>query len=180
VLQDIEIFKNIASGIQSLAIAVGVIIGGIWTFYMFRLQRRSAIGIDISGTQLAIPGGEPPCILVSLTITNHGNRPTRLVWNEKPVCVAKVSTPADGSSVIKFILRTPISFLSESGQQLIERSTGIRPGDSKHYEVITSVDTPGLYQLTFMAEVDKEHITESEKAIGRLSWKATSHIVIHE
>jgi hypothetical protein len=174
----IEIFTSISSGIQSLALTIAVIIGGIWTAYMFKLQRRSALGIDISGTQLAIPGDDRPHILISLTITNRGNRETRLVWNDKPVSMAKVMAPIHESPLIELVSRTPISFLSESGEQLVEMSTGIRPGDSKHYEVITSVDTPGLYQLIFMAEADREHTTESKKAIGRISWKAMSHIVI--
>ena len=177
-LQAIEAFRSIASSIQSIAIVVAVIIGGIWTAYVFKLQRRSALGIDISGTQLAIPGNDRPHILVSLTITNRGNRDTRLVWSETPVSVAKVVVQVHGSPLLKLVSKTPISFLSESGEQLIERSTGIRPGNSRHYEVITSVDTPGVYQLTFMAEADREHTTESKKAIGRIDWKGTSHIVI--
>jgi len=178
VLEDIEIFRSIAAGIQSLAIAVAVIIGGIWTAYLFRLQRRSALGIDISGAQLAIPGDDRPHILVSLTITNRGNRDTRLVWNDKPVTVSKMKVPDHGSPSLEFVSKAPIVLLSESGDQLIERSTGIRPGDSKKYEAISSVDTPGLYQLTFMAEAVREHTTESKRAIGRIDWKATSHIVI--
>ncbi len=176
--QDIETFKTIADGVQSYAIVIAVLIGGMWTAYVFWLQRRPAVGIAICVKQFPIPTEKRPHILVSLTITNHGTRDTRLVWGMEPIILAKVTVPVQGSPSLEFVSRASIPFMSDVGDQRVERSTGIRPGDSKHYEVVVSVDTPGLYQATFMAQAAPTHISIQRRAVGPIEWKAMSYVVV--
>lgn len=178
VFQDIETFRAIAAGVQSFAIATAVVIGGLWTVYVFWLQCRPAVGIDIRARQLTIPAESRPHVLVSVTITNKGARASRIVWGREPITLARVAVPVQGSTLLEFVTRASIAFISDAGDQKVERSTGIRPGDSKQYEVVVSVDTPGLYQATFMAEAAREHISARRRAIGPIEWKAMSYVVI--
>lgn len=175
---DIETFVAIAKGVQSCAIAIAVVIGGMWTAWVFWLQRRTAVGIEIHVTQLEMSTEERPIILISVTITNLGTRATRLVWEREPVSIAKMTVPVKGSPSLQFVSKASICFMSVTGDVKIERSTGLRAGDRKTYEVVMSVDSPGLYQATFMARAEREHIAFRQKAIGTIEWKALGYVVV--
>jgi hypothetical protein len=60
----VETFRSFAAGIQSYAIAIAVFVGGVWTAWLFRLQRRSAVSIDVRLTQLQIAESKDFHILV--------------------------------------------------------------------------------------------------------------------
>ena len=191
-----ETFRQVATGLQSLAVVVALIIGGVWTFFVFRaqlsisrarasldklnreLERSSAIGIQISAQQLCIPEDKDRYVLATVTITNRGNRNTRLVWDRQPLSAAKVRLHEHSDALLKEVSRTAIYFLSESGKRLVERSAGFRVGDERRYEAVLPVESPGLYLVTFLAKVDNEHLTDPERAIGRIDWKAMCHVVV--
>src|SRR5882757_2985695 len=87
-----ERFKNIAAGVQSCVIAVSVVIGGIWTYYLFKAlnakgraiaelhelelrdREQGVIDIEISAKQVAIPGGTGRDIAIDIKVKNLGNR----------------------------------------------------------------------------------------------------------
>jgi hypothetical protein len=60
----------------------------------------------------------------------------------------------------------------------VEQSAGFRVGDKKRYEAVLPVDSAGLFLLTFLATADKEHLTDAERAIGRIDWKSMCDIVV--
>ena len=195
--QDAEMFRHVAAGLQSLAVVIGLVIGGVWTFIVFRaqlsisraratldklnreLERNSAIGLEISAQQLNIPEDDNRYVLATLTITNRGNQNTRLVWDHKPLSVAIVRFQQRSDDVLLAeVSRTAIYFLTESGKRLEERSAGIRVGDKKRYEAVLPVYSPGLFLVTFLAAVDEEHLTDAERAIGRIDWKSMCYVVV--
>ena len=176
--QDIETFRAFAASLQSCAVVLAVFIGGIWTAYVFWIKRRSAVGIDICAKQLPIPNEKLRHILISLTMTNKGTRDTRLVWKKEPIILAKLTVSVQKHPSLEFVSSTPISFMSDSKEAYDEVSTGIRPGDSKKYEVVVIVDTPGMYQVLFIAEPQREHISIRNRAKGPIKWKAMCYVVI--
>jgi hypothetical protein len=176
--QDVETFAAIAAGVQSYAIALAVVIGGIWTAWVFWIQRRTAVGVDLQVTQFEVSEEMRPHILITVSITNQGARSTRLVWEQEPLFLSKMTVPLNGSPSFQFVSKTAIAFGLDSGKRGVERSTGLRPGDKKKYEVMMSVDSPGLYQAMFLARAEPEHIIKRKKAIGDIEWKALGHVFV--
>ena len=90
-ITDHERFSNIASGAQSIVLAIALIIGGIWTAFTFgalgTVQRARAeaaklaadihakpsIQIDVSGTSIVDTRDGLPDLIVEVSIKNTGS-----------------------------------------------------------------------------------------------------------
>ncbi len=99
---DHEKFKNVAAGVQSIILAVAVLVGGIWTVYLFRIldtkgralaerhafelrdREQGVINIDISAKQVSIPGDKGRNIYIDIQVKNLGNRNNPLGSETKP------------------------------------------------------------------------------------------------
>ena len=68
--ENLETFGALAAAVQNYAIAGAVIIGGIWTAWVFWFQRRSAVGIEIHVTQLEMPMRDNYHILITIKLEN--------------------------------------------------------------------------------------------------------------
>jgi hypothetical protein len=103
-----EAFRSLAAGVQSCAIAGAVVIGGIWTVWLFRLQRRSALGVEVAVRQLEPQSAKTLHILITIKLQNHGSRPTRLTWESEPITLARLSFAGRHDPSLELISTGPI------------------------------------------------------------------------
>jgi hypothetical protein len=110
-----EKFKDIAAGIQSYAIVVGVLIGGLWALYTFislrtkekaaaelhqfelrerdfeRINReQGVINIEIDAEQVSIPNDSGRNIKVNIQVKNLGNRNLKIDLGDRALAIARV------------------------------------------------------------------------------------------
>lgn len=109
-----EKFKNIAAGVQSVIIALGVLIGGLWTYYTFGALRarykaeaeirqlelanrvQGVIDIEIKAEQVSSPNDTGRFIKIDIQAKNLGNRNLNLELPNHALTVAKVQPDGEG------------------------------------------------------------------------------------
>jgi hypothetical protein len=99
-----EKFSKICSGIQSIAMTMAVIIGGVWTWHTFRAlgeanraragienielqnanmkQKEGVINPRIEALQLRSPGDKSRYIAITVTLANVGTKNVRMCFEE--------------------------------------------------------------------------------------------------
>lgn len=154
-------FKDIADGLQSLALALGVFVGGGWTLYTFRnlgmAQKAKAelLAIERSqepGFQLTIKTDIIPPIenasytlLVQLELKNPSKRTIALDMSFPSVTVAHLDIYGKAKPAIE---GKPIQIdsLAISGRSLRKQGMRyLRAGDVRNTVYACSVAEPGLY-----------------------------------
>lgn len=154
-------FKGIADGIQSLVLALGVIVGGGWTLYTFRnlgtaqKARAELLAIERSqepGFQLTIktetinPEGDGSyTLLIQLELKNPSRRTVVLDMSFPSVTVAhldvegKTKLTIDGKPI-------QIDSIAISGKSLRKQGRRfLRAGDVRNTVYACTVPEPGLY-----------------------------------
>ena len=97
-----ERFKNVAAGVQSIAVTPAVIIGGVWTLYTFsalgtkaraeaELFQQAVLAIKVEARQESLTVEQGRYIAAIVSIENKGNRNTFLDFRQlKPFRVLPV------------------------------------------------------------------------------------------
>jgi hypothetical protein len=109
---DTERFRNIAAGVQSAVLALAVLIGGGWTLYTFwalhETSRRTAElpALERSLTERGIPditvlseqmpgdGYHSRYLVVTVAVTNRGNRTEKFNWATGGLTAAHTGVPS--------------------------------------------------------------------------------------
>lgn len=131
----LEAFKDVAAVVQSVALAIAVVIGGFWTLYVFtalaqrekaeldvqkallekkkqeeELAPRAIIDLKLQVSQRTWFAKGRPMVQIDITATNRGNRLETLSFPPAPVRVhALLSNQLDGS--LSLVAITEISQL---------------------------------------------------------------------
>lgn len=118
----VRALKDVASVVQSIALAVAVVIGGFWTLYVFtalaqrekaeldlkkallektkqeeELAPRAIVDLKLEITQSDwFPKGRP-LVQIDISATNRGNRLEILSFPSAPIRVQALSSQPDGS-----------------------------------------------------------------------------------
>lgn len=192
---DLTNFKDLAEGIQSIAIAAAVVIGGIWAIYRFlslrelgrarveleRLQKslveRATINVSLSARSQTNPNGNGYYIEVLATLSNVGNRTEVLNWSEGGVHTA----PVVGQEKGNVILGDGIETKQVGGMSLI--SSTLAPSEVTVFSFLVPVAKPGFYYVVFAVpgtpeetkELQREHERVS-KEIGVISWGVDTYV----
>jgi hypothetical protein len=69
--------QEVSEIVQSLSISLGVIIGGLWTLYLFRKQRVAETRLDITLEPKVIPLGESFLLVLDIGLHNQGTQDLR-------------------------------------------------------------------------------------------------------
>jgi hypothetical protein len=185
-IRDAERFANLASGVQSLVIAIAVIVGGGWSFYTFssqlqvqnaraqltKLERdleaepRVELDLDISAIERPSVDGPPidgpskkrQYFVATLSAKNVGTANTVLRLNEYPVELFKVSLDRAGTESWTLIRRTGVRMDHDRTLSAL----ALQVGAANKTSFIIAVDSPGLY----LAQVSAER-TAAEAATAR-------------
>ena len=198
-LNDHERFKNISSGVQSLVIACAVVIGGVWTAYVFdaqlsvenaraqlqklqtELSRRPVLDFELSAKQISVTGeDDAPNVFVTITIRNSGNSDTRINWEPSPIFYGKIQSFNDPDYTIKSASTSKLYVINESGGLNYIEGTGVRVGEKKQYQALFRTEGPGVYLITFRVSAVPEHIVGKEKILDLKSvyWTPSTYVII--
>lgn len=154
-------FKDIADGLQSLALAIGVFVGGGWTLYTFRnlgmaqKARAELLAIERSqepGFQLAIKTDIIPptentyyTLLIQLELRNPSRRTVVLDMSLPSVTVAHLDIHGKAKPAIE---GKPIQIdsIAIAGRSLRKQGTRyLRAGDVRNTVYACSIAEPGVY-----------------------------------
>ena len=144
-------------------------------------SRQSAIEIDIEASQVSLSGDQyRQCILASVLIKNTGTRNTVLEFQrDGPMAVTPVTFDKSGAPVYGETVRTSIA--GSNPREAITTGAFVRAGSRlQRFSILVPVQKPGVYFLTFSADVVGSEAELSEKAAGarRQTWGAQLYFVV--
>lgn len=146
-LKDHEKFKNVAAGAQSLAIVLGVLIGGAWALYtflalrtrekadaelhQFELRKRElervnreqgVINIEIKAEQVANPTDPGHSIKIDIEVKNSGNRNVKIEFPIHALTVTKVRSDDEGRLHREMVKHPIIPYLNAGNDRRSDKS----------------------------------------------------------
>jgi hypothetical protein len=198
---DPDKFCKISSGLQSIIIATGILIGGIWTFYTYtysqneqhekmikeeariqakELALRSNIEVSLDANYVYRNGCN--YIYGTIHILNHGTSPSSLHINNNSVTLTRVDKDKDGNTHYILIDK---SFIQEFSGTMIDFSKNPNndfaemfayPGTENNGFFLFPVSQPGLYIVSFNAPMGSDEIKDARNfgaVKEHLEWRAT-------
>lgn len=188
-----EKFRNILTGVQSLIIAIGIIVGGLWTAKTFDLKKEAEIAkvnyekaerelrekrvvnISINPSQMTIPNQKFRCICSLVEITNVGNHPETLDWNGPCFRARKIDFDDRGST--KVGPATGDMLTVSSGESVACR---VAPGEMIRVPCLAKVDESGLYYLRFTvnASAAEQQQASEEGQGGLVEWSGSAFFLV--
>jgi hypothetical protein len=190
-----EKFKNIAAGVQSVVLALGVLIGGLWTYYTFGALRarykaeaeirqlelanrvQGVIDIEIKAEQVSTPNDTGRSINIDIQVKNLGNRNLKLELPNHALTIAKVKPDNEGHLYIEWFKNPTIPYLDAS--KLISRDLKLdnsvkptppellRAGQTVAFPCWFRVEEAGLYLIDFEGALTGEDLKISQQETGQ-------------
>jgi hypothetical protein len=192
-LSDHERFKNIAAGMQSLALVLAIAIGGGWTIYTFRslnqaqmaeaqlraqlkaLKEKRTVNITIKPSQIEVPNDETRYILAMVEITNVGNHPEILEFRGPPFTARRIYVDEQGRLRGDPPTGGVVALLSGEAAAI-----QVMPKELVRLPCVAKVTSPGLYYLTFSVVASEAEQRESlaEGTRGPVEWADASCVTV--
>lgn len=186
-IKDHEKFKNIFSGIQSIAITLAIIIGGIWTLYTFeilsqiekaraelkeiklKLEQQAVVVLDINSSQIKTDHDTGYLIKANINVKNIGNRNVDIEFNNPAFIATHVSFSSNGMQVFgeRSVSNCYTSHPTMDGPKI--DGTILRKGATATYPFIVKVKEPGIYHLQFKAKISETEFGVFQKLRNNLS-----------
>lgn len=197
-----ERFKNLASGIQSIIVAIAVVIGGLWTFITFNalqtiksamlgiseqekaLQQQVSIELEIGVRRIAsLPNDNNYLLCAIVSIRNAGNKSTTVNLDPRgPLRVRQVIM--NGGDIPAVITPEYHKLLSPGGGFV--GGVAIRAQSSAKFPFVIPISKLGLYQISFDLNVPSSDVnadvtksTMNDK-IRDVHWGASAFYVISD
>lgn len=167
---DHEKFKNLASGAQSLAIAIAVVIGGVWTLYTFKalgtvnkaraeireIEHRSNIeqpvlAIELQAKPVTTGGKNVHLVHVEAKFRNDGKRNLNLTFDEPSLTVSKLKLDTNSTEVEGEVISREPTLLNADGTLEQVRERALRPSQSRDVPFVVAVPSPGIYLVQIKA-----------------------------
>ena len=172
-MQPYERFEKIAGGVQSIIVAVGILVGGIWALTRFsvlleariaeaqaakaeaeaitatRIARQSIVlNVDLSAQQIAkTTDGKDKWVLVELTVKNTGNQDYKMdLTGDTRFYVARVKD-IDSTGLVTYEKRLKLQF--DFPDKTINWFL-LHPGaEIDKFRTVQRISIPGLYIARF-------------------------------
>jgi hypothetical protein len=190
-----EKFKNIAAGVQSVILTLGVLIGGLWTYYTFGALRarykaeaeirqlelanrvQGVIDIEIKAEQVSTLNDAGRSIKIDIQVKNLGNRNLNLELPNHALTVAKVQPDNEGHLYIEWFKNPTIPYLD--ADELILRDLKLdnrvkptlpellRAGQTVAFPCWFRVEEAGLYLIDFEGALTGEDLKISQQETGQ-------------
>lgn len=176
-------FANFASGIQSIAIALTVLVGGLWALFRFfslrsikqarlelevaerSLRERGILDIQLEVSQLFSELGS--FIAVKVTITNVGTGMEVINWSSSGVYALRVE-----SIVGDALTFSETSLRGHRGRRM--ENSSIAPGETTRPALLIPVQEPGIYYVYFSAEASRKETELSLKELSKIGVDTSS------
>lgn len=169
--------KNYTESFKNIVISLGVIIGGLWTVYVFsaklevqnakaelkrinqQLMARPVIVPSISTSILNSELNNTWYIITNITLENKGNMDASIGFEEDSLIIAKVEF--DKGTVVAYhdYIRNSIHFIfpkeyvnSEKNysQPWVAEEGFVLSGQKKTFQFISKINKTGIYRVQFM------------------------------
>jgi hypothetical protein len=163
-----EGFKNLCEGIQSIALTLAILIGGLWTLYIFNAQLqvenaraqlqktnreiepKTALQLDMSIAQLEVPADTGRYLSVMVKVQNNGSRDTVLKIDQAPLKVSRMLPLSESG---KWAYEPPIvayklTITNAQTIAVVSSQTNF-VHETDEIPFIVKVDRPGLYLVNF-------------------------------
>jgi hypothetical protein len=157
-------FRDLTAGIQSIALVVAAIVGGIWTYQTFGgfEQVASLLDISLAAAQVDDPETKTPYLRVVANIVNHGKRVEEITVPQGPLRVFWIDPKASRTPPLRpdakegpgWHIRTNFEtsadvLTSEDIKQLSKPpKILLLPGVTKVFAFLVPVSGPGMYYVT--------------------------------
>jgi hypothetical protein len=191
---DHEKFKNVAAGVQSWVVALGLLIGGIWTLYLYtalntkqmalaefeemrRKNHQGVVTIDVKAEQEYMPDDPGKSVRINIQATNLGDRNIPLKLGDAPLTVSKLHPDNDGRLHIEWAKSSSIPYLNHDSLAVRDlRSNDVvepvefellRAGQTVSFPTWFHVEGAGLYLIEFAPELTGEELRIAQQAAGR-------------
>jgi hypothetical protein len=153
--------KDTLSAVQSAAVTVAIVVGGIWTLFTFwglgsinrsraeqaviqrDLAQADVVNVVVSATQNSAPDVAGPFVSGEVIIKNDGSVRTTIPFDNRSLRIAR--RLEDGSYEI--VREAPL--YAVGGPQT---SWGLPPGSTARFSFFEPVPGPGVYLIQFVAE----------------------------
>ena len=160
-----EKFSNIASGIQSVIIAIGLIVGGIWAIYKFEkldevertnIMMGSTIETNIRTHHKYIEADRLYFVFVEIKISNRGKAPVSINFYQAPLRAVRIIDLKTGEKPLyekdqfvgyEYDIRTQegkFDSLETKGDKIF-----IEHGSTKVKNYVFTTSKEGLYLILF-------------------------------
>ena len=172
-------FHNYASGFQSLAVAFGVLIGGVWTFFVFNatlhvqnakaqlekinreLQEQAKLEVTVDVEHIEKNEGLW-YVVGEVQIANRGNRGTYLQVTDRTLTLSRAKLSPLQGTVLLEETRPILMYIAppvEEGKMgmALGRHFSL-PGRTVRYPFAVPVANVGLYLIQFQATVAEEDL----------------------
>lgn len=177
---DHERFKNIAAGFQSWLVSLALLVGGVWTVYVFHfslqiensraqlsklnreLLESPKLEIDLQVAAMRSPSKQKRYFECHLVVKNVGTKGTSLIFGEHSVVLSKVTVLDDGTAQWKVAQKLMVPTLDTTGGQGALKSLVALPGMTARTALLLAVDTPGLYVLSVQAKRSEAEVREAK------------------
>lgn len=180
-----ENIKNYTEAAKNVILAFAVIIGGIWTLYVFdaklevdnseaqltkmkrELVTKPVIIADINTFPLKI--GNMWLTKIVITLTNKGNMDTYLEFDNNVLRVAHLQFDKDGAvSSFERIIFSDIKRLPAERESLSfyqAKKLFLFAGHTKSVEFVVNLNKSGAYQIDFSANPGKEIVNARKDVV---------------
>jgi len=190
--QNADEFQKITAAFQSLVLAVGLIITGVWggsAFYnserakaeLEQIQKtihRTGLDVTVDAKQEALDPESGRYLGIKVTVENKGNNAVRLGFDQKPpLRVSRVRFDLDHDG-------PPTSFGPQIGAQVyadlqpdnVVLDKDLLPSEIYQYSTLVHVREPGVYFVLFEAAVGVLEPRGISQAKGQ--WLASTYTIV--
>ena len=157
----VETFKDLMAGFQSLVIAIAVMVGGIWTAATYvwqhtvdeaRAKTSPSLSLAVDVKQLPKRAVKAYRLVVEVSIDNTGGRDIVLDLSKEPLTVALIKMDSgSGISAIHTYRSNAIFGVSSAGEVDKNTSQQIEVHSKKCLPFYVEVADPGTYLVSFGA-----------------------------
>jgi len=170
-------FAALASAVQSLFVAVAILIGGIWAVFRFRalnerarsqaelaqlrnaLEREPAIALKVETQVLPAVLTLPSSIQVIVQLQNLGKAPDVVDWSASGVASARVVSFSDeGPDYDKWTF-------TKLATDLPWKGADIRPAEHAAFSLLVCAPQAGVYCLEVIIALSPRSVAASSAAI---------------
>ena len=159
--KDITRIKDTLSAVQSAAVTLAIVVGGIWTATTFwglgsmnrskaeiaeiqrRLELNEVVNVQVSGTQSSAPDVAGLFVSGEVVIRNDGSVIASIPFDRRSLLIAQ-RLPEGSFEIVR---ETPLYAADEP-----QRSWNLPPGNVARLPFFEPVPGPGVYLIQFDAE----------------------------
>jgi hypothetical protein len=197
---DYEDISHLAAAVQSIAVAIAVAVGGVWTVFTFnrlrltkkaeselaelqqKLSRTALLNINIIATSARIAAEDGYLISARAIVENVGTRRTSLLFpdDQRPFHAVLIQTEENGDLKLGPRIHTGIPY--GDGTESFSRRAIVGPGARVTLPFVFRTRHPGLYMVSFSAipsvEVHEELIQDGVQDPTKAQWTGRCYVLV--